>query len=1531
MKKFRRVLLLTLFAVILALGAVCFTACGDKSDGKKSKSQYTLTFMNGTVLYDTVTALEGSEYKDKMKSDPFRINNVFNGWSRTPNGAVEALPDKMPSENRTYYAIFSARYNLNLNVGIGALPAGVERTISVKDGDDLYAILSEIVPTLSGGDAVFDAWYLRGTDKITASSGHKMPKSNVEVVAKYAVGYTVKIYKEIKYDSGNYPTAPNETITQTAHVGNKVTGLPMYNGFYYDDEKENEVLYTNLNKDSTQNTFSLYYKVLGYETIFNANLPEDVEFTGKTDTMTCGHGESQEAPECGFTADGYRFDGWATDPDGDVQYRAGETFTVERATTLYAKWVKGLTEISGVSSDRVYIMKKPDQPTLVVAYLERTGLDDILGEYNALIRMFTFKNAHSDSDTVMLRGIADTSRGIFVYLNTQNTTEYTLQNLDRTVNDNVKLKLSDDGKAVYNDGTDTKNGSYATGEDGSLLFTVDGKTEFAFRIVQSDDGLTRFMIRGNEFGKWNNITQASVVNRVYTLELDGYGYATMYVYGIDSSLTGNVTNTFRGLYVYTTGEGAYTGDKGTEVAVMLYNNSLYVRQFACLLITGEYYSNSSTDTDVYTHVYLERFETTLYAAPEGDEKVDKETADKIVLAGYSVLDNSATYISGDTEIKGKYEYDRTAGTLRITPSDGRELLFEITVITGENEESIPVFEPVNELFGQYFVNRLDKVFGPSGLYMLHIYNNNIAAFAFRVPVSDSFYGNILYEYTRMIFGEYKVAIEGKDDNGQPDPRANVYEFSAEVSPSVFYYIYNLYGSLYGSIVGTSLDVRRFGSFRFQFVYSASTGRISYVNATVAGDFQEGQKVTYNDVEYTLDGFGTANAQDGSSIKYSYDTNIGIKRLFLFPDASKPDDSVLFIDAKNDGVFVEYKFDYVTANSGTQLNMIFFEDDTAILAVKGSSGFNEFSYGNVVWGEEKSRVVDDKDKKIHYEYTYQYGTYTRDTEVQFSDVFATVNKTYPYFDFAIVTTVATDEKDKTTKTIRIYLYDIGANTPNKDGKVVIVKSNGDELTINPADLTATYIRKGVDGGKDTEYTGSFNYYDGTLQILYAIKGSTTPGRITLKLEYNAEGVITSFSEVSSLAGYYLSADDTRSYLYITGEELVKDSGEYTAVYYQYNPDSEGDEDKYTAYNGTFKTTSKENTIGYDFTYATGEKGEDDKDITETFTFAFAVDATGIQLFVKYKILLSTYVLGMTATEGIGRVGALQGGGYDPQYFTLFNSRYEGVMEWNDEWAVWVFTTTGGSMFFFRFTTNGIFLLDNTYAAETKGMYELSETVYVDVPATEGKPETEDTPEVPAVEAHRAEINKIEMTGMAFAYLHYTYKDQEMMISGLYVRYASNGFAFLKMDDEEITVLFRFRLMRYEEGEEEEKTVRFVAELADLTFFGTYEGDDLTAINLNGFNSAYYVDSFGTVYSGAFETKEINGVTYIKVTYLDTRNYTIKYAYAKLDLENRTFVEVDASEYGDDEAQGGDDGDDAAQISLKYDQSYAYNKSNAAVYA
>lgn len=1433
MKKLHRVVLAVIFAAMLALGALGFAAC---SDANNSKSQYTMTFMVGTMVYDSVTETEGNAYQ--TKEPPVRINNVFEGWSRTEGGEVEDLPQTMPSENRTYYAVFSAQFTLSLNAGIGELP-DEQKTMSVKVGEDLYAKLLSVTPTLTDADATFDGWYLGGTQKITASAGLTMPNANADVVAKYSVAYTLNIYKELDLDSGEYKATPDDTSTGTAFVGDNIAGLPSYVGFRYNVDKST-ALTAALGKNSAQNVLSVYYDYIGYNAEFSVNLPSDVEFEGETETMVCGYRLINEAPECGYEADGYRFQGWSTDPNGDIVYYPGDDFSVERSTIFYAVWAKGLTELTGLSSDRVYIMGKVEDPKVTVAYLERVGLDDVLGEYDQTTHVFTFKSS-SEGRAVLLRGIADITNSNFTYLNPDSSTTYSL--LDAEGDNIPTVKLNDDGTAVYTDENgDDINGSYVGSADGSLEFVVDGTTRFTFRLVMSDTGIASYELRGEEYGFWYCLSQDGTVDLTNGLFLDGYGYAVMNIQSVDTSSGRYVPTTFGGVYQSTQGmDGAYAGNAGKEIVAVIYNGSLNARSYQFLLMEGTYHAPSGTAT--YEKVYLERIATTIYAAPVEDEPLDTETADTLVLSGYGVLDDSATYTyknnSETVTVKGKYIYDNEVGTVTLISATGDPIVFEISTF-GEGESIKLVFAIQNEYCGQYGVSGL-----PSGYYSMVVYNDNVAAISFRMVLTDRFYGTVGYGYMPLIVGEYRLLIEGTEDK-----TGDLYEFIAEPD-GYFQTLYNSFGAY----------AQSFYRFKFQFVYDSANpnNEITSISVVKTSDFMEGKTFTYDGVKYTLDGYGTAVGVDAEDkeIKreYAYTTSVGFGLLSVkTPTADNPKATALFTDMDGDGDYAEIDDMYGISNATVQLMAAVHKNDCIMLmlVVRSTTGYIYYpvSYGSVNWEGDAHTV----------------GNYSRDEAVEVNSLFNALSRAYAEFKFKIDTYTYTDGNGQEQTGKRIFIYDFGDAEP-VDSKYVIVNAAGDELTLSIDSTYAKYIKKGAEGENDIEIEGTYRYFDGNVLFIY-----DTDKVMMFRITNN---VTVSFEIVGSETSYALDYSDRTSYLYLSGKSTGTE-GEYAAIYYVYDDTSE----TFKEYNGVYKASTY-GVQGYDFNYMEG-------DIAKSFTFALATNNAGITFFLTYKPTAS-FAVGSMSASNYGEpqaIGTITGGGYNDYTFTIGGTQsITGDFDvYNADEGIYMFSANGGTLYFKQINSSVLLMLDGTYIPEINGTFDLCDsTGTVPAPVEITVAGTPGSIGVPAVPEHKASITKIQMTGYGLALMYYTYNDEQKEASALYVQIASSTYVLL--DGSTGKELMRVRLMY---RTEEEQRV-YYAEVADMNYFGMYQSDTLAVVQLNGFNTAYYVDSYGRVYAGVY-TKDDDGVVCIR--YIDTYAYESKTVYLTVDNENNTFTVVPA---------------------------------------
>ena len=94
MKRIRRIVFPILLALIVAAAVFAVVGCNDKN---ASDTEYTLTFMNGSQEYATITDVEGADITPPA-APTAPSGKVFGGWSEQANGAAVTLPAKMRSE-----------------------------------------------------------------------------------------------------------------------------------------------------------------------------------------------------------------------------------------------------------------------------------------------------------------------------------------------------------------------------------------------------------------------------------------------------------------------------------------------------------------------------------------------------------------------------------------------------------------------------------------------------------------------------------------------------------------------------------------------------------------------------------------------------------------------------------------------------------------------------------------------------------------------------------------------------------------------------------------------------------------------------------------------------------------------------------------------------------------------------------------------------------------------------------------------------------------------------------------------------------------------------------------------------------------------------------------------------------------------------------------------------------------------------------------------------------------------------------------
>lgn len=1437
MKKARKFLYTVAIALAIAAVSLFVVACGEKE--KKPAVEYTLKFWQGTSVYETVTGVEGSAV-ELQKGDPTRVNCVFEGWSLTQDGEVVALPTKMPAKNMDFYAVFSVQYRLTLDPGIGTLPDG-DKTIMVKAGDSIYDLVSKISPAIDG-DATFSAWYYNNK-AVTSESQTVMPAADVKLKAKYEVAYSINEYKQTAYeDDDSYKKEPSKS--GKGFVG-EIVKIPTYVGFRYDDSKDDKAATVALSVNSANNGYDLYYSLIGYNVAFGANLPSDVTVGGTMDNMVMGYGVEYTVPECSFSAAGYRFAGWSTAMDGDIEYKAGSKISVTRATVLYAIWDKGLTEASGKSSDYVFICN--DDNGNKVAYLDRFGLaDEKRGVYNAANGIFTFSN---ENGVVALRGIADLSSGTFIYLKSESANTYSLRSIDGSVDATKTLQLKDDGVAVYNNGDGNVNGTYAYDKNaGALKFSYADNKAFYFRVsrTRNESGeISVFEIRGEEFGTWNYMNALGKVDPDKFIEFDGFGGAVLHINAFNSNFAAQSFK-FAGYYVY--------GDKISgiqEITVAVINNSGKVKTIACLPMTGEF----GTTDKKYTNVYLEwSLGTTLYKAPEAGAELDIATAESIALDGYGIFNDSAVYThkntSGETVTeKGMYYFDSSSGLLLLAIDKDTVYSF-ILGATKVGDDNYITFETPHEMYGNYAISGLENKFSPIQNYPFRILNDTQAEFRILLPLSDSFYGTVTMDYASVVRGTYRLL----------DAENKIYEFNAELDPAVVYNVAAIYSTL---SKGTILNISGFGKFKFKL-----TG--SYAGtATALGDAYGGITVTCDGVSYTTDGYGNAVSADGTKTRaYTVNTSMGLPVLTLSWKEADKTMSRLFVDV-GENTYFEYKAEYSCYNSNTQLDLVVLEQDNAVVAFYNASSRSlvMFSCGKITWTENANG---------------KFGVYKESQCILSSLDYLADN--FDEFKFGLLE-ITKENGDSVTY---FYIYDAG----NPAGDTEITGENNEKIIVklNKTDIIAEY--RVPDAEAESGYktiSGPFTVCDGIMSISYTEKnegGKDVIKSVSFKLIYDGAGAVTSFKKVEAEAGKWWNVDDGKSYIYLTGETNAQ--GKLVAEYYEYNADydesTDGPSAEFTKTEGTYQRTDTANMLEYTFSYDTGEVDDDNKPIIGGFTFAIAY-SNGLPIMQTKKLEIGLYVF-----ESIGStqaVGAMIGGGYRGYTLTLGSKQYSGELGYYASMNVFVFTS-GSAKLYFQFVVVGendskLVLLDGTFAEPNFGLFECAETYTLEIPV-----KNEDSDDYQNVEYS---FNKIRLFGNGVA--HLVTNEQEngsyTAITCMYVAYTQTTFVLVAFKGNEIVTLTTFRLYVVGSGD----NVTYTAVFVDDTVLGTFGAPEFSTLTLDGYGSGIYVDGMGVAYQGSFA--KVEGQTNIlSFTYLDGLT-TIK-IYVELGNENntKTFTILDADD-------------------------------------
>ncbi len=1502
MKKLRKIIYIALLVLTVSVLSLFAAACGDKRES--APSEYTIYFMlDATNEYDSYTGVKGSDIV-RTKDDPVKANYEFDGWSLSPNGEVVELPQKMPGNSVKYYAVFSRRYTITLNVGSGTLDTA--NKLSVKANQKLYDIVSDIIPA-APGESEFDAWYY-GNKKIDAQSTVSMPSSSITLDARYSIGYTVNVYKETGFKTDTYTEFTADKVTKTGFVGTapKETEFPSFAEYDLNVEKSGNPNQFVLAADGS-NVYNAYYALKGCNLTFNGNAPEGETLNGNAMNTEWGYGTQNDLPECGYSISGYRFSYWSTSKDGGERLYPEDKYSITQATTLYAVWTKAYTDFNGRSYDNIFI--DTDKNGDHVAYLQRINLSEQKGEYDPSTKVFSFK----DGNRVILSGKIDEENGTYLCIS---ESVYYLHNigtdlgLNGNVDKSVTLLLDTKGDAVYNDGSAEIVGIFEQdAATQSMKFISDSKT-FYFRISTHTNKDTYevndvFDIRGAEYGDWNNLTSDETVDTAFKMTLDGFGNAVMTATGLKSDFKDTVTVTTNGFYRFTENSTA----DNVELYVAFVRNST-VDAFKCRLLKGTY---SSGETQ-YTNVYIENvMATTVYAHP-GAGELDINTADKIVLDGYGIFDGSAVMTVNGTSTNNKYILETNAYkylsrlnvySLTVIPQSGDSAVYELgNVKVGET--TYLTYTLRQNVARDYEITKLESVYDhhdadTDAYYKLRIHNDGIAEFMFNMPTESSVYGVTNFKYLSGVVGKYS-RIGNTDE----------YLFTASISAETAMLLYYQYNAIYKM----PLNISGFGNFKFKFVQpETADGSVSLEATAISDNYGTseglnpgGLKFTYNGIEYTTDGYGKANGSDGSSYDYMVSDEMGLPCLMIEwkepgKDADGKDTTVTKTEAffnigskespdylRRTETYGKYNTQYASYFPGHVFYMLMLEDNYAVLAcISTSNGaVSIYSYGTVEW---EAAVAGETEK---------FGRYN---EIAGVDTTAAILTTqYGNFKFALKEVKTVVDEVETTVTM-FYVYD-GTLSSENDGKITVVReSDKASLTIDRNDGTAAYTAPAKEeGGEPTEIEGEFKFHEDVLTILYSFNenGKDYVGAQTFRLVYNQDKTqIISFENIYGDVGILQDVDGGKNYFYLSGV-LDGDKG-YKGTYYEYDGsiESENERDKYIAHDGHYGRTDNSSVREYIFSYevevsATADENGDTPE-TQKVSYRFRTGFnSGIAVYQMYTVELNKVALitSLTATEAYG---IFVGGGYNQLGFVdVYGNQYVGSISFYTSnqphlanTPIYAFVVSGDPLFFFTLvkassgTSTVAVMLDVTFSASTGMAFDcdpFEATLYVPK-ASEGEPDPDAEPEF---EEKTITFGKMWFSGLGYVAL---ITADNKVYTAYYVASGRSSFYLYttKGTAESIKVITEFKLFANTSGEKPVYTAVF----EDKSIHKGFVNADKSTLTFDGFSSATYVDRNGVAYNGSYTVHD-NGT--VEFSYIES-DLSLITIYIVLDKEENTFQVLD----------------------------------------
>ena len=280
--------------------------------------------VTGEMPLQTFHAPDSEDQPTTLRKNAFtRPGYVFTGWAESKDGKGRIYADEAPFAEVTIY-----QGNKIVDGGSITLHAQWEKLPDVT-------IFYTPEPT-SLGTVKLNGTAAKGNDTITVQEGTVYEQLNPEIDT--ARGATA-VPGEGSVFVGWYDAQD----TERRH--------PLTDSTTYTPEKDSSGRYQD-------GSYVALFRLKQYVLHYDANA---AHATGTMEDQTFPHGQAYPLKKCAFSREGYRFVGWATEPEGEVKYEDQKSIKLDKefpnlkddnkVVTLYAVWQEQSVTLSYESND----------------------------------------------------------------------------------------------------------------------------------------------------------------------------------------------------------------------------------------------------------------------------------------------------------------------------------------------------------------------------------------------------------------------------------------------------------------------------------------------------------------------------------------------------------------------------------------------------------------------------------------------------------------------------------------------------------------------------------------------------------------------------------------------------------------------------------------------------------------------------------------------------------------------------------------------------------------------------------------------------------------------------------------------------------------------------------------------------------------------------------------------------------------------------------------------------------------------------